>query len=90
MSAYLTLPAIQQFLRNNPAIATVSCTVAVSRGVSKLQFPMTELEAPDLDLIKQAAQRTRRFGEADPAASLGIDQGCNQRGRFAADLLQMQ
>jgi hypothetical protein len=42
--------------------------------------------APDLDLIKQAEQGCGWFGEADPA----ISTFGNQRGYFAADLLQEQ
>jgi hypothetical protein len=37
---------------------------------------------PDLDLIKQANQGCVRFGEADPSISSGIDEDCNQCGRF--------
>ena len=35
-------------------------------------------------------QGTRAFGEADPFALWRVAEDCNQRGRFAADLLQKQ
>jgi hypothetical protein len=43
---------------------------------------MRELEAPDLNLIKQAEQGAGGSAKSTPYILRGVNEGCNQRGRF--------
>jgi hypothetical protein len=62
--------AIRVFLRNNPAIATISL---YRREVGSCEragdIPRGNSATPDLGLIKQAEQGCMRFGRASPATS---------------------
>ena len=85
-----TLPAIQRFLHDDPAIAII---LLHCRGRKQLWAGLgifdAELEMPDLDLIKQADQGLavlpRPIRPFEPATKAATNAG-----DFAADLLQEQ